>query len=154
VMKKMTNSSGSNGSGNCLLRVTVLGENLVNGKRTVSRIWLVDLAGSERAGKTGADAMRLKEASCINLSLSTLGEVIFALATKKSYIPYRRSKLTRVLQSSLGGDCKTLMFVQISPSLADLGETLSSLRFARRARGVELGPARKETGGKQRVENG
>ncbi|KHN20221.1 Kinesin-4, partial [Glycine soja] len=137
----------------CLLRVTVMGENLINGQRTKSHLWLVDLAGSERVGKTEAEGERLKESQFINKSLSALGDVISALASKSSHIPYRQfpfpllnmnSKLTHILQSSLGGDCKTLMFVQVSPSSADLGETLCSLNFATRVRGIESGPARKQ----------
>ncbi|XP_027364543.1 kinesin-like protein KIN-14S [Abrus precatorius] len=128
----------------CLLRVTVMGENLINGQRTRSHLWLVDLAGSERIGKTEAEGERLKESQFINKSLSALGDVISALASKSSHIPYRNSKLTHILQSSLGGDCKTLMFVQVSPSAADLGETLCSLNFATRVRGIESGAARKQ----------
>ncbi|GJZ83168.1 kinesin-like protein KIN-14S [Tanacetum coccineum] len=128
-----------------LLRVTVVGENLVNGQRTRSRLWLVDLAGSVRVGKVEVEGERLTEAQYIIDSLSSLGDVISALALKESHIPYTmNSKLTHVLESSLGGDCKTLMFVQISPNSADLGETVFSLNFASRVRGVELGPARKQ----------
>ncbi|RHN49285.1 putative minus-end-directed kinesin ATPase [Medicago truncatula] len=128
----------------CLVRVTVMGENLINGQRTKSHLWLVDLAGSERVGKTEAEGERLKESQFINKSLSSLGDVIAALASKSAHIPYRNSKLTHILQSSLGGDCKTLMFVQISPSSVDLTETLCSLNFATRVRGIESGPARKQ----------
>ncbi|KAG6599244.1 Kinesin-like protein KIN-14S, partial [Cucurbita argyrosperma subsp. sororia] len=129
----------------CLLRVTVKGENLINGQRTKSHLWLVDLAGSERVGRIDVDGERLKESQFINKSLSALGDVISALASKTAHIPYRNSKLTHLLQSSLGGDCKTLMFVQISPSAADVGETLCSLNFASRVRGIENAPARKQT---------
>ncbi|WZY79282.1 hypothetical protein YC2023_025666 [Brassica napus] len=127
-----------------LLRVTVKGENWINGQRTRSHLWLVDLAGSERVGKVEVEGERLKESQFINKSLSALGDVISALASKTSHIPYRNSKLTHMLQNSLGGDCKTLMFVQISPSSADQGETLCSLNFASRVRGIESGPARKQ----------
>ncbi|CAN4108737.1 unnamed protein product [Withania somnifera] len=129
----------------CLLRVTVVGDNLINAQRTRSHLWLVDLAGSERVGRIAVEGERLKESQFINKSLSALGDVISALASKTSHIPYRNSKLTHMLQSSLGGDCKTVMFVQISPNNADLGETLCSLNFASRVRGVEHGPARKQT---------
>ncbi|OIV90857.1 hypothetical protein TanjilG_15590 [Lupinus angustifolius] len=128
----------------CLLRVTVVGDSLINGQRTRSHLWLIDLAGSERVGKTEAEGERLKESQFINKSLSALGDVISALASKSPHIPYRNSKLTHILQSSLGGDCKTLMFVQVSPSASDLGETLCSLNFATRVRGIESGPARKQ----------
>ncbi|GAB4835832.1 hypothetical protein Ancab_000748 [Ancistrocladus abbreviatus] len=139
-----TNANELSSRSHCLLRVTVKGENLVNGQRTKSNLWLVDLAGSERVGRIEVEGERLKESQFINKSLSALGDVISALASKTAHVPYRNSKLTHMLQSSLGGDCKTLMFVQISPSAADLGETLCSLNFASRVRGIEHGPARKQ----------
>ncbi|XP_043711877.1 kinesin-like protein KIN-14R isoform X3 [Telopea speciosissima] len=128
----------------CMLCIMVRAKNLLNGESTKSKLWLVDLAGSERLAKTDVQGERLKEAQNINRSLSALGDVISALATKNSHIPYRNSKLTHLLQDSLGGESKTLMFVQISPSEYDLGETLSSLNFATRVRGIELGPAKKQ----------
>ncbi|RWR76677.1 kinesin-like protein KIN-14S isoform X1 [Cinnamomum micranthum f. kanehirae] len=140
-----TNANLLSSRSHCLLRVTVRGESLVNGHRSRSHLWLVDLAGSERVGKIEVEGERLKESQCINKSLSALGDVISALASKNSHIPYRNSKLTHLLQSSLGGDCKTLMIVQISPSDCDLGETLCSLNFASRVRGIEHGPARKQS---------
>ncbi|CAA2961660.1 kinesin KIN-14S [Olea europaea subsp. europaea] len=139
-----TNANELSSRSHCLLRVTFMGENLINGQRTRSHLWLVDLAGSERVGRIEVEGERLKESQFINKSLSALGDVISALASKTSHIPYRNSKLTHMLQSSLGGDCKTLMFVQISPSAADLGETLCSLNFASRVRAVENGTARKQ----------
>ncbi|KAJ4772659.1 Kinesin-like protein [Rhynchospora pubera] len=129
----------------CLVRVTIKSKNLVSGQRNRSHMWLVDLAGSERVSKIDVEGERLRESQFINKSLSALGDVISALASKNPHIPYRNSKLTHLLQSSLGGDCKTLMFVQISPSSADLGETTCSLNFATRVRGIEQGPARKQT---------
>ncbi|XP_062084738.1 kinesin-like protein KIN-14S [Humulus lupulus] len=138
-----TSANEMSSRSHCLLRVSVKGENLINGQRTKSNLWLVDLAGSERVGRIEVEGERLKESQFINKSLSALGDVISALASKTSHIPYRNSKLTHILQSSLGGDCKTLMFVQISPSSSDLGETVCSLNFASRVRGIESGPARK-----------
>ncbi|KAH9664284.1 kinesin-like protein KIN-14R [Citrus sinensis] len=128
----------------CMLCIMVRAKNLISGECTKSKLWLVDLAGSERLTRTDVQGDRLKEAQNINRSLSALGDVIYSLATKSNHIPYRNSKLTHLLQDSLGGDSKTLMFVQISPSEQDLSETLSSLNFATRVRGVELGPARKQ----------
>ncbi|KAM1346616.1 hypothetical protein ACFX13_036649 [Malus domestica] len=122
----------------------VKGENLLNGECTRSKLWLVDLARSERVAKTEVQGERLKETQNINRSLSSLGDVISALATKSSHIPFRNSKLTHLLQDSLGGDSKTLMFVQISPNENDVSETLCSLNFASRVRGIELGPAKRQ----------
>ncbi|KAI7736686.1 hypothetical protein M8C21_012222, partial [Ambrosia artemisiifolia] len=136
--------AGSSARAVGMLCIIVRTKNLLNGECTKSKLWLVDLAGSERLAKTDAQGERLKEAQNINRSLSALGDVVSALANKSSHIPYRNSKLTHLLQDSLGGDSKTLMFVQISPSEHDLSETLSSLNFATRVRGVELGPARKQ----------
>ncbi|KAK3008700.1 hypothetical protein RJ639_015249 [Escallonia herrerae] len=109
---------------------------------------LVDLAGSERVDKSEAVGERLKEAQHINKSLSALGDVISALAQKSTHIPYRNSKLTQVLQDSLGGHAKTLMFVHINPEINAIGETISTLKFAERVASIELGAARsnKETG--------
>uniref|UniRef100_A0A2C9K1D9 Kinesin-like protein n=1 Tax=Biomphalaria glabrata TaxID=6526 RepID=A0A2C9K1D9_BIOGL len=102
---------------------------------------LVDLAGSERQGKTGATGDRLKEATKINLSLSALGNVISALVDGKSkHIPYRDSKLTRLLQDSLGGNTKTMMVACLSPADNNYEETLSTLRYANRAKNIKNKP--------------
>ncbi|XP_066978670.1 osmotic avoidance abnormal protein 3-like [Macrobrachium rosenbergii] len=102
---------------------------------------LVDLAGSERQAKTGASGDRLKEATKINLSLSALGNVISALVDGKSkHIPYRDSKLTRLLQDSLGGNTKTLMVACLSPADNNYDETLSTLRYANRAKNIKNKP--------------
>ena len=102
---------------------------------------LVDLAGSERQAKTGAVGQRLKEATKINLSLSALGNVISALVDGKAkHIPYRDSKLTRLLQDSLGGNTKTLMVACISPADNNYEETLSTLRYANRAKNIKNKP--------------
>ncbi|GJM88502.1 hypothetical protein PR202_ga04573 [Eleusine coracana subsp. coracana] len=140
-----TNANELSSRSHSFVRVTVRSEHLVTGQQSKSYMWLVDLAGSERYDKTGADGERLKESQYINKSLSALGDVMSALASKKSsHIPYRNSKLTHLLQSSLGGDCKTLMFVQISPSSSDAGETLNSLKYASRVRSIEHVPSRKQ----------
>ncbi|XDA73246.1 hypothetical protein R6Z07F_003522 [Ovis aries] len=102
---------------------------------------LVDLAGSERQSKTGATGERLKEATKINLSLSALGNVISALVDGRCrHIPYRDSKLTRLLQDSLGGNTKTLMVACLSPADNNYDETLSTLRYANRAKNIRNKP--------------
>ncbi|KAE8908194.1 Kinesin-like protein [Phytophthora fragariae] len=101
---------------------------------TIGKLSLVDLAGSERAGKTGATAERLKEAQAINKSLSALGDVISALSTNEKFIPYRNNKLTQLMQDSLGGNAKTLMFVNISPADYNQEETVTSLTYASRVK--------------------
>jgi kinesin family protein C2/C3 len=107
-----------------------------------SRLNLVDLAGSERLSRTGATGDRLKEAQAINKSLSSLGDVVNALAKKtQCHVPYRNSKLTYLLQDSLSRAARVLMVVNISPLEADASETICSLAFAARCRDVELGAA-------------
>lgn len=102
------------------------------------KLHLVDLAGSERQTKTGAAGIRLKEATKINLSLSTLGNVISALVDGKStHIPYRNSKLTRLLQDSLGGNSKTVMVANVGPADYNYDETISTLRYATRAKSIK-----------------
>eukprot|EP00930_Biecheleria_cincta_P072901 TRINITY_DN60242_c0_g1_i1.p1 TRINITY_DN60242_c0_g1~~TRINITY_DN60242_c0_g1_i1.p1 ORF type:complete len:471 (+),score=83.74 TRINITY_DN60242_c0_g1_i1:53-1465(+) len=105
---------------------------------TVSKFHLIDLAGSERQKATGATGDRLKEGAQINLSLSALGNVISALTdSAKRHVPYRDSKLTRLLQDSLGGNSYTVMICNVSPAKINAEETLSSLRFAERAKKIE-----------------
>jgi len=107
----------------------------------LGKLNLVDLAGSERADKTGASGDRLKEGCKINLSLSALGNVISALVDGKGkHIPYRDSKLTRLLQDSLGGNTKTLMVAACSPADYNYDETLSTLRYANRAKNIKNKP--------------
>ncbi|XP_058020688.1 kinesin-like protein KIF3C isoform X1 [Ahaetulla prasina] len=107
----------------------------------VGKLNLVDLAGSERQSKMGAQGERPKEASKINLSLSALGNVISALVDGKStHIPYRDSKLTRLLQDSLGGNAKTIMVATLGPASHSYDESLSTLRFANRAKNIKNKP--------------
>jgi Kinesin motor domain len=102
---------------------------------------MVDLAGSERQSKTGAEGVRLKEATKINLSLSALGNVISALVDGKStHVPYRDSKLTRLLQDSLGGNTKTVMIANCGPADYNWDETMSTLRYAARAKQIKNKP--------------
>ncbi|XP_057790432.1 kinesin-like protein KIN-14I [Salvia miltiorrhiza] len=124
------------------LTVHVQGRDLTSGTIIRGCMHLVDLAGSERVDKSEVTGDRLKEAQHINRSLSALGDVISSLAQKNSHVPYRNSKLTQLLQDSLGGQAKTLMFVHISPEPDAVGETISTLKFAERVATVELGAAR------------
>ncbi|XP_034445867.1 kinesin-like protein KIF3B isoform X2 [Hippoglossus hippoglossus] len=107
----------------------------------VGKLNLVDLAGSERQAKTGAQGERLKEATKINLSLSALGNVISALVDgRSSHIPYRDSKLTRLLQDSLGGNACTVMVANIGPASYNMEETLTTLRYSNRAKNIKNKP--------------
>ncbi|KAK6921172.1 Calponin homology domain, partial [Dillenia turbinata] len=132
-----------------VVTVHVRGMDLDTGDTSRGSLHLVDLAGSERVDRSEATGDRLREAQHINKSLSALGDVIFALAQKSPHVPYRNSKLTQLLQSSLGGQAKTLMFVQINPDPSSYSETFSTLKFAERVSGVELGAARSSKEGKE-----
>jgi hypothetical protein len=102
---------------------------------------MVDLAGSERLSKTKAVGDRLKEAAKINLSLSSLCRVISALTDPKAtHIPYRDSKLTRLLQDSLGGNTKTVMIANVGPADYNFDETMNTLRYASRAKNIQNKP--------------
>lgn len=116
----------------------VVGEGDTQEEITVGKLNLVDLAGSERVRVTGATGKRLEESKKINQSLSALGNVIAALTDTKprTHIPYRDSKLTRLLEDSLGGNCKTTMMAMISPAEDAFGESLSSIKFANRAKNI------------------
>lgn len=112
--------------------------NLGVGAVRVGRLHLIDLAGSERQSKSGSTGARLKEASRINLSLTCLSLVIRALTDPSStHVPYRNSKLTRLLSSSLGGNSKTLLIACVSPAKHSLDETLNTLRFASRTKRIK-----------------
>ncbi|XP_036437019.1 kinesin-like protein KIF3C isoform X1 [Colossoma macropomum] len=107
----------------------------------VGKLNLVDLAGSERQAKTGVRGERLKEAAKINLSLSALGNVISALVDgRSSHVPYRDSKLTRLLRDSLGGNAKTIMVATLGPASCCYEETLTTLRYASRAKNIKNVP--------------
>lgn len=116
-----------------------------DGRKTekFSVINLVDLAGSEKSGQTGATGERLKEGCAINQSLTTLGTCISVLAdkamgkAKKAVVPYRDSSLTRILQNALGGNSKTIMICAVSPSDMNFEESLSTLRYADRAKKIQ-----------------
>ena len=111
-----------------------------NGKIRSGKLNLVDLAGSERVGKTNATGQTFDEGKKINLSLTALGSVIDALSFNKKYVPYKDSKLTRLLQDSLGGNTKTVMFANISPASYNYDETVGTLRYASRAKLIKNAP--------------
>ncbi|GAB0133545.1 hypothetical protein EsDP_00001952 [Epichloe bromicola] len=120
----------------------LVGENAATGERCEGTLNLVDLAGSERLKHSQAEGDRMRETQNINKSLSCLGDVIEALGRGSSHIPYRNSKLTHLLQYSLGGNSKTLMFVMVSPMETHLKETLTSLRFATKVHNTHIGTAK------------
>lgn len=124
----------------------LVGHNSTTNETSVGTLNLVDLAGSERLKSSGAEGDRMKETQNINKSLSCLGDVIGALGQGKegAHIPYRNSKLTYLLQYSLGGNSKTLMFVMASPLEAHLQETLTSLKFATKVHNTHIGTAKKQ----------
>eukprot|EP00048_Salpingoeca_helianthica_P013129 m.196078 g.196078 ORF g.196078 m.196078 type:complete len:932 (+) comp15460_c15_seq16:50-2845(+) len=126
-----------------LMQISVTGFNTISKVTTVGKLTLVDLAGSERVAKSEASGPRLVEAAAINKSLSALGQVFTALQTSAPHVPYRNSKLTHVLQDSLGGDSKTAVFINCSPLASNLAETQCTLTFGRNIRKIELGPAGK-----------
>nr|XP_020670535.1 kinesin-like protein KIFC2 [Pogona vitticeps] len=136
-----TNMNERSSRSHALLTVTITGTERASGTKVTGKLNLVDLAGSERAWKSGAQGERLKEAQNINKSLLALGEVIQALRAKQPHVPFRNSKLTYLLQDSLGKGSKTIMMVQISPLAKNVGESICSLKFAQRVCKVELGPA-------------
>ncbi|WVZ79818.1 hypothetical protein U9M48_027352 [Paspalum notatum var. saurae] len=131
-----------------VVTIHIQGSDLKTGATLRGALHLVDLAGSERVDRSAVIGDRLKEAQHINKSLSALGDVIFSLSQKSPHVPYRNSKLTQVLQSSLGGHAKTLMFVQINPDVSSYSETVSTLKFAERVSGVELGTSKANKEGK------
>ncbi|KAL9248050.1 hypothetical protein vseg_021413 [Gypsophila vaccaria] len=122
----------------CLTRITIChhGDASEGGVRT-SKLWMVDLGGSERLLKTGATGLTLDEGRAINLSLSALADVVASLRRRRPHVPYRNSKLTQILRDSLGNDSKVLMIVHISSIAEDVGETICSMSFAKRARAIE-----------------
>jgi kinesin family member 5 len=118
--------------------ITVSQKDVVTSATKSGKLVLVDLAGSEMVRKSNATGQQLEEAKTINKSLSALGQVINALTDDKlSHVPYRDSKLTRILQDSLGGNSKTALIIAVSPSSYNSQETVSTLRFGTRAKSIE-----------------
>ncbi|OTB16010.1 hypothetical protein K445DRAFT_300801 [Daldinia sp. EC12] len=133
-----TNMNQESSRSHSIFVITISQKNLETGSMKSGQLFLVDLAGSEKVGKTGASGQTLEEAKKINKSLSALGMVINALTDGKSYhIPYRDSKLTRILQESLGGNSRTTLIINCSPSSYNDAETLSTMRFGMRAKSIK-----------------
>merc|ERR1719340_591254 len=134
----VTNMNEHSSRSHSVFLINVKQENLENQKKLSGKLYLVDLAGSEKVSKTGAEGSILDEAKNINKSLSALGNVIAALADgNKSHIPYRDSKLTRILQESLGGNAKTTVVICCSPASYNESETKSTLDFGKRAKTIK-----------------
>lgn len=133
-----TNMNQESSRSHSIFVVTVTQKNVETGSMKSGQLFLVDLAGSEKVGKTGASGQTLEEAKKINKSLSALGMVINSLTdSKSSHIPYRDSKLTRILQESLGGNSRTTLIINCSPSSYNDAETVSTLRFGMRAKTIK-----------------
>jgi len=129
-----TSMNATSSRSHLVFALLVESQNRLTKKSSVGKLSLVDLAGSERVSKTDATGDRLKEAQAINKSLSALGNVISALSTNEKWVPYRDNKLTQLMSDSLGGNAKTLMFVNLSPVDYNADETLSSLVYASRVK--------------------
>ncbi|RAL66856.1 hypothetical protein DID88_007638 [Monilinia fructigena] len=133
-----TNMNAESSRSHSIFVITITQKNVETGSAKSGQLFLVDLAGSEKVGKTGASGQTLEEAKKINKSLSALGMVINNLTDgKSSHIPYRDSKLTRILQESLGGNSRTTLIINCSPSSYNAEETLSTLRFGMRAKAIK-----------------
>ena len=136
-----TNMNEHSSRSHSIFILTINQTNKKEGFSKIGKLYLVDLAGSEKISKTGATGHTLEEAKIINKSLTTLGRVINNLTDGKSqHVPYRESKLTRVLQESLGGNSKTCLIITCSPSIYNESETLSTLRFGERAKKIKNKP--------------
>ncbi|XP_019729247.1 kinesin-1 heavy chain-like isoform X1 [Hippocampus comes] len=133
----VTNMNEHSSRSHSIFQINIKQEHTQTEQKLTSKLYLVDLAGSEKVGKTGAEGTVLDEAKMINKSLSSLGNVISALAEGSNYVPYRDSKMTRILQDSLGGNCRTTMVICCSPSSFNDAETRSTLLFGQRAKTIK-----------------
>uniref|UniRef100_H2LG03 Kinesin-like protein n=1 Tax=Oryzias latipes TaxID=8090 RepID=H2LG03_ORYLA len=133
----VTNMNEHSSRSHSIFLINIKQEHVETEQKLCGKLYLVDLAGSEKVSKTGAAGSVLDEAKNINKSLSALGNVISALAEgTKTHVPYRDSKMTRILQDSLGGNCRTTMFICCSPSSYNEAETKSTLMFGQRAKTI------------------
>ncbi|XP_051523342.1 kinesin-1 heavy chain isoform X1 [Myxocyprinus asiaticus] len=133
----VTNMNEHSSRSHSIFLINVKQENTQTEQKLSGKLYLVDLAGSEKVSKTGAEGAVLDEAKNINKSLSALGNVISALAEGSTYVPYRDSKMTRILQDSLGGNCRTTIVICCSPSSYNDAETKSTLMFGQRAKTIK-----------------
>uniref|UniRef100_A0AAX7VP37 Kinesin-like protein n=1 Tax=Astatotilapia calliptera TaxID=8154 RepID=A0AAX7VP37_ASTCA len=133
----VTNMNEHSSRSHSIFLINVKQENTQTEQKLSGKLYLVDLAGSEKVSKTGAEGAVLDEAKNINKSLSSLGNVISALAEGTAYIPYRDSKMTRILQDSLGGNCRTTIVICCSPSSFNEAETKTTLMFGQRAKTIK-----------------
>uniref|UniRef100_A0A8K9Y7R7 Kinesin-like protein n=1 Tax=Oncorhynchus mykiss TaxID=8022 RepID=A0A8K9Y7R7_ONCMY len=134
----VTNMNEHSSRSHSIFLINIKQENVETEKKLSGKLYLVDLAGSEKVSKTGAEGAVLDEAKNINKSLSALGNVISALAEgTKTHVPYRDSKMTRILQDSLGGNCRTTIIICASPSIYNECETKSTLMFGQRAKTIK-----------------
>uniref|UniRef100_A0A8D3B298 Kinesin-like protein n=1 Tax=Scophthalmus maximus TaxID=52904 RepID=A0A8D3B298_SCOMX len=134
----VTNMNEHSSRSHSIFQLNIKQENVETEKKLSGKLYLVDLAGSEKVSKTGAEGSVLDEAKNINKSLSALGNVIAALSEgTKSHVPYRDSKMTRILQDSLGGNCRTTIIICCSPSVYNETETKSTLMFGQRAKTIK-----------------
>ncbi|KAM9851141.1 kinesin heavy chain-like [Aulostomus maculatus] len=134
----VTNMNEHSSRSHSIFLINIKQENMETEMKLSGKLYLVDLAGSEKVSKTGAEGAVLDEAKNINKSLSALGNVIAALSEgTKSHVPYRDSKMTRILQDSLGGNCRTTIIICCSPSIYNEAETKSTLMFGQRAKTIK-----------------
>ena len=141
-----TNMNAQSSRSHTIFMLYIVGDHASSGSQLTGCLNLVDLAGSERVGRSGAEGA-IEGSVAINKSLSSLGDVFSALAAEAGTRPCRNSKLTYLLQPCLGGDGKTLMFVNINPENTSTEESMCSLKFASQVNAVQLGDGR---GGAQR----
>lgn len=139
----VTNMNAQSSRSHSVFTLYVRGCHEAKGIAVTGTLNLCDLAGSERLSRSGAEGDRKKETAAINKSLSCLADVFKALSQKKPHVPFRNSKLTHLLQNCFRGDGKTLMLVNLSPTVASAQESLCSLRFAAQVSQVELGKPKK-----------
>ena len=138
VRKTLMNDESSRS--HLIFSIMIESTNKLNGKKQCGKLSFIDLAGSESSKKTGTDMEGQQEANAINQSLSALGNVISALASGAKFIRYKENILTRLMQDSLGGNAKTLMFVNASPSIYNEMETKNSLEYAKRVKEIKNRP--------------